>query len=378
MIPGPTPVPEKVLQALSKHPIGHRSKEFQDLVESTTKNLQWLHQTKNDVLTITGSGTAAMEAGIINTLSRGDKVICGENGKFGERWVKVAKEFGLEVIKINSEWGNPLDPEEFKKVLEEDKQKEIKAVILTHSETSTGVINDLETISSYIRAHNTALSIIDCVTSLGACNVPVDEWELDIVASGSQKGYMIPPGLSFITMSQKAWEAAEKSNLPKFYLNLKSYRKSLSSNSNPYTPAVNLVFALDEALKMMRDEGLENIFLRHNKHKLAMSNAVKVLNLKLFANEKYLSPSVTAIKTEGMDAEQLRKTIKDKFDILLAGGQDHLKGKIFRVGHLGYVNDRDIITIISAISNTLMSLGKISAQQAGEALVIASKYMEGN
>ncbi len=376
MIPGPTPVPGKVLQALSKHPIGHRSKEFQDLVENTTKNLQWLHQTKNDVLTITGSGTAAMEAGIINTLSRGDKVICGENGKFGERWVKVAKEFGLEVIKIESEWGTPLDPEKFKKVLEEDKQKEIKAVILTHSETSTGVINDLETISSYIRGHNTALSIIDCVTSLGACNVPVDEWELDIVASGSQKGYMIPPGLSFISMSQKAWKASEKSNLPKFYLNLKSYRKSLLSNSNPYTPAVNLVFALDEALKMMREEGLDNIFRRHSKHKLAMSNAVKALNLKLFADEKYLSPSITAIKTEGMDAEEFRKKIKSSFNILLAGGQDHLKGKIFRVGHLGYVNDTDIITVVSAISNTLLGLGKITAQQAGEALVEVSKYLE--
>ncbi len=378
MIPGPTPVPEKVLQALSKHPIGHRSKEFQDLVQSTTKNLQWLHQTQNDVLTITGSGTAAMEAGIINTLSRGDKVICGENGKFGERWVKVAKEFGLEVIKIDSEWGIPLDPEKFRKVLEEDKRKEIKAVILTHSETSTGVINDLETISSYIRKHNTALSIVDCVTSLGACNVPVDEWKLDIVASGSQKGYMIPPGLSFIAMSQKAWEAAEKSNLPKFYLNLKSYKKSLQSNSNPYTPAVNLVFALDEALKMMREEGLNNIFKRHNKHKLAMSNAVKALNLKLFADEKYLSPSITAIKTEGMDAEEFRKTIKNNFDILLAGGQDHLKGKIFRVGHLGYVNDRDIITVVSAMSNTLLKMGKITAQQSGEALVEVSKYLEEN
>jgi len=311
MIPGPTPVPEKVLQALSKHPIGHRSKEFQDLVESTTKNLKWLHQTQNDVLTITGSGTAAMEAGIINTLSKGDKVICGENGKFGERWVKVAKEFGLEVIKIDSEWGTPLDPEKFKKVLEEETQKEIKAVILTHSETSTGVINDLETISLYIREHKTALSIVDCVTSIGACNVPVDEWQLDIVASGSQKGYMIPPGLSFISMSQKAWEAAEKSNLPKFYLNLKAYRKSLLSNSNPYTPAVNLVFALDEALKMMREEGLDNIFFRHNKHKLAISNAVKALDLKLFADEKYLSPSITAVKTEGIDAEKFRKTIKN-------------------------------------------------------------------
>jgi len=375
MIPGPTPVPEKVLQALSKHPIGHRSKEFQDLVESTTKNLLWLHQTQNDVLTITGSGTAAMEAGIINTLSKGDKVICGENGKFGERWVKVAKEFGLEVIKIDSEWGTPLDPEKFKKVLKEDIQKEIKAVILTHSETSTGVINDLETISSYIRAHNTALSIVDCVTSLGACNVPVDEWKLDIVASGSQKGYMIPPGLSFIAISQKAWEAAEKSNLPKFYLNLKSYRKSLLTNSNPYTPAVNLVFALDESLKMMREEGLDNIFLRHNKHRLAMSNAVKALNLKLFADEKYLSPSITAVKTEGIDAEEFRKTIKNNIDILLAGGQDHLKGKIFRVGHLGYINDRDIITVVSAISNTLLDIDKITAQQAGEALVAVSKYL---
>ena len=179
-------------------------------------------------------------------------------------------------------------------------------------------------------------------------------------------------------MSQKAWKAAEKSNLPKFYLNLKSYRKSLLSNSNPYTPAVNLVFALDEALKMMREEGLENIFLRHNKHKLAISNSIKALNLELFADENYLSPSITAIKTGEIDAEEFRKTIKNNFDILLAGGQDHLKGKIFRVGHLGYVNDRDIITVISAISKTLLDLGKIKAHQAGEALVIASKYLEAN
>jgi len=378
MIPGPTPVPEKVLEALGRHPIGHRSKDFQDLVEITTKNLKWLHQTENDVLTITGSGTAAMEAGIISTLSKGDKVICGENGKFGQRWVKVAEEFGLEVIKINAEWGTPLNPDNFKTILEKDHKKEIKAVILTHSETSTGVINDLETISSYIREHKTALSIVDCVTSLGACNVPVDKWKLDVVASGSQKGYMIPPGLSFIAMSQKAWVAAEKSNLPKFYLNLKSYRKSLLSSSNPYTPAVNLVFALDEALKMMREEGLDNIYLRHNRHKLAMSNAAKALNLKLFADERYLSPSITAIKTEEMDAEDLRKKIKNNFDILLAGGQDHMKGKIFRVGHLGYVNDRDIITVVSAISNTLLNLSKITTQQAGEALVVASRYLEEN
>ncbi len=378
MIPGPTPVPEKVLEALGRHPIGHRSKDFQDLVEITTKNLQWLHQTKNDVLTITGSGTAAMEAGIISTLSKGDKVICGVNGKFGERWVKVAEEFGLEVIQIDADWGTPLDPEDFKTILEKDNKKEIKAVILTHSETSTGVINDLETISSYIRNHNKSLSIVDCVTSIGACNVPVDEWGLDIVASGSQKGYMIPPGLSFVSVSKKAWEASENSNLPKFYLNLKSYKKSLSSNSNPYTPAVNLIFALDESLKMMKDEGLDKIFQRHQRHKLAVSEAAKTLSLSLFADHKHLSPSVTAIKIEGIDAEKFRKTIKSKYDILLAGGQDHLKGQIFRIGHLGYVNDRDIISVIAAIGNTLAEQDKISTEKVGEALKIASFHLEGN
>ena len=376
MIPGPTPVPEKVLEALGRHPIGHRSKDFQNLMEITTKNLQWLHQTENDVLTITGSGTAAMEAGIISTLSKGDTVICGENGKFGQRWVKVAKEFGLKVIKIDAEWGSPLNPENFKTVLEKDDKKEIKAVILTHSETSTGVINDLKTISSHIRNHKKALSIIDCVTSIGACNVPVDEWELDIVASGSQKGYMIPPGLSFVSMSKKAWQASEDSNLPKFYLNLKSYKKSLSSNSNPYTPAVNLIFALDESLRMMKDEGLETIFKRHKRHKLAVSQAAKNLNLKLFANEKNLSPAVTAIQIEDIDAEKFRKIIKNKYDILLAGGQDHLKGKIFRVGHLGYINDRDIISAIAAIGNTLIELNKISTKQVGEALKVASNHLE--
>ena len=376
MIPGPTPVPERVLEALGRHPIGHRSKDFQKIVKSTTENLQWLHQTKNEILTITGSGTAAMEAGIINTLSKGDTVICGENGKFGQRWVKVAEEFGLKVIQINAEWGKPLDPEKFKDILENDFNKDIKAVILTHSETSTGVINDLKTISEYIRKHKQALSIIDCVTSIGAFNVPTDEWELDIVASGSQKGYMIPPGLSFISMSDKAWRANELSNLPKFYLDLKSYKKSLINNSNPFTPSVNLMFALDEALRMMKDEGLENIFQKHERHKLAVSEAAKKLNLKLFASKESLSPSITAIETQNFDAESFRKSIQDKYGIQLAGGQDHLKGKIFRVGHLGYINDRDIISVITAIGLTLYEKNIVNENDIGQALVEAKKHLE--
>ena len=376
MIPGPTPVPERVLEALGRHPIGHRSKDFQNVVKSTTENLQWLHQTKNEILTITGSGTAAMEAGIINTLSKGDTVICGENGKFGQRWVKVAEEFGLKVIQINAEWGKPLDPEKFKDILENDLNKDIKAVILTHSETSTGVINDLKTISEYIRKHKQALSIIDCVTSIGAFNVPTDEWELDIVASGSQKGYMIPPGLSFISMSDKAWKANELSNLPKFYLDLKSYKKSLNNNSNPFTPSVNLMFALDEALRMMKDEGLENIFQKHERHKLAVSEAAKKLNLKLFASKESLSPSITAIETQNFDAESFRKSIQDKYGIQLAGGQDHLKGKIFRVGHLGYINDRDIISVITAIGLTLYEKNIVNENDIGQALVEAKKQLD--
>ncbi len=368
MIPGPTPVPERVLQALGSHPIGHRSKDFQNIVSSTSENLKWLHQTQNDVLTITGSGTAAMEAGIINTLSKGDTVICGENGKFGERWVKVANGFGLKVITIKAEWGKPLNPNDFKEILEKDHKKEIKAVILTHSETSTGVINDLEKISSYIQNHNHALSIVDCVTSIGACNVATDDWKLDIVASGSQKGYMIPPGLSFVSVSDKAWKACETSDLPKFYLDLKSYKKSLLSDSNPFTPAVNLFFALDEALKMMREEGLQNIFARHERHKRAISYAMQALDLKLFAKDNHLSPSVTAIETKSFDAELFRKLIKEKYDILLAGGQDHLKGKIFRIGHLGYINDKDIISVISAVGLTLIEEANLSNDSLGKAL----------
>jgi len=192
MIPGPTPVPETVLQALGRHPIGHRSADFQKIVKRTTEQLQWLHQTKNEVLVITGSGTAAMEAGIVNTLSRGDKVLCGDNGKFGERWVKVAKAYGLDVQVIKAEWGQPLDPEAFKAALEADTAKAIKAVILTHSETSTGVINDLQTIAAHVQTHGTALTIADCVTSLGATDVPMDDWGVDVIGSGSQKGYMMP------------------------------------------------------------------------------------------------------------------------------------------------------------------------------------------
>ncbi|AAP99082.1 MULTISPECIES: pyridoxal-phosphate-dependent aminotransferase family protein [Prochlorococcus] len=372
MIPGPTPVPERVLKALSKHPIGHRSREFQDIVKSTTELLKWLHQTKGDVLTITGSGTAAMEAGIINTLSKGDKVICGENGKFGERWVKVAKAYGLEVITVKANWGEPLDPENFKNLLND--HQDIRAVIITHSETSTGVINDLEKISSYVKHHKNAITIADCVTSIGACEVKMDDWGVDVIASGSQKGYMMPPGLSFVAMSEKAWQANIRSDLPKFYLDLISYKKTVDKDSNPFTPGVNLYFALEEALIMMKEEGLESIFMRHQRHMKATQEAMKSIGLNLFAKNGFGSPSITSIMPEGIDAEKIRKTVKEDFDILLAGGQDNLKGKIFRIGHLGFINDRDIITAIASIEATLNKLGK-SKYPIGTGVAIATKIL---
>ncbi|MDA0717738.1 MAG: alanine--glyoxylate aminotransferase family protein [Cyanobacteria bacterium] len=357
MIPGPTPVPERVLLAMGRHPIGHRSADFQKIVKRTTQQLQWLHQTTGDVVVITGSGTAAMEAGIINVLSKGDTVLCGDNGKFGERWVKLAKAYGLNVEVVTAEWGQPLDPEAFRAALEADTDKAIKAVILTHSETSTGVINDLQTIASHVKAHGTALCIADCVTSLGACNVPMEDWGIDVIGSGSQKGYMMPPGLAFVAMSDRAWEACKHSDLPKFYLDLAKYRKSAHADSNPFTPAINLYFALEVALEMMQAEGLAAIFARHARHRTAAQAGMKAMGLPLYAADGYGSPAITAVAPEGIDAEAMRKAVKDKFDILLAGGQDHLKGKVFRIGHLGFVCDRDVLIAVTAIEATLQDLG---------------------
>jgi aspartate aminotransferase-like enzyme len=357
MIPGPTPVPESVLLAQAKHLIGHRSGEFSQIMAEVAAGLKWLHQTQNDVLMLTASGTGAMEAGIINVLSVGDRVLVGSNGKFGDRWVKVCQAFGLQVDVISAEWGKPLDTDEFKAALEADTEKAIKAVVVTHSETSTGVLNDLQTIASHVKAHGEALIIVDAVTSLGACSVPIDEWGLDVVASGSQKGYMVPPGMGFVAMSDRAWQAYETSTIPKFYFDLGPYRKNGAKNTTPFTPPVSLFFALQVALKLMQDEGLENIFARHARLQQATRAAMKAMNLPLFAADDCASPAVTAVMPQAVEAEQVRSIMRKAFDIALAGGQDHLKGKIFRIGHLGFVSDRDILTAIAALEATLAQLG---------------------
>ncbi|KPQ32018.1 MAG: Serine-pyruvate aminotransferase/archaeal aspartate aminotransferase [Phormidium sp. OSCR] len=373
MIPGPTPVPEKALTAMGRHPIGHRSGEFSELVAEVLADLKWLHQTQNDVLVVTASGTGAMEAGIINVLSSGDRVLVGSNGKFGDRWAKVAKAYHLDVQTITADWGQPLDPEAFRQALEADTNKEIKAVILTHSETSSGVLNDLETINRHVKAHGEALIIVDAVTSLGACSVPIDDWGLDVVASGSQKGYMIPPGLGFVCMSDRAWKAYETSNLPRFYFDLGPYRKNAAKNTTPFTPPVNLFFALQASLRMMRAEGLESIFARHDRLKRAAREGVKAMGLPLLGPDDCASPAVTAVAPTTVEAEQIRSVMKKRFDIALAGGQDHLKGKIFRIGHLGFVSDRDLLCAIGSLEATLESLK--AGNEPGAGITAAAKIL---
>ncbi|WP_341735527.1 alanine--glyoxylate aminotransferase family protein [Microcoleus sp. CAWBG640] len=358
MIPGPTPVPEAALLAMAKHPMGHRSKEFDAIFAECTENLKWLHQTKSDVLSLTVSGTGAMEAGIINFLSAGDRVLVGTNGKFGERWAEVAEAYGLNVEIIKAEWGLPLDPENFREKLEADTEKQIKAVIITHSETSTGVLNDLETINRHVKAHGEALIMVDAVTSLGAANVPMDAWGIDVIASGSQKAYMIPPGLGFVAVGPKAWEAYKTAKLPRYYLDLGKYRKEAAKNTTPFTPPVNMFFGLQVTLQMMKAEGLENVFARHKRLMTTTRAAVQALGLPLFAADGCASPAITSVMPPAeVDAQKVRTLMRKRFDISLADGQDHLKGKIFRIGHLGFVCDRDILAAISSLEVVLRELG---------------------
>jgi len=358
MIPGPTPVPERVLQAMARGPMEHRSKEFTSILLDVTENLRWLHQTRSDVYIFSASGTGAMEAGMINVLSPGDRVLCGVNGKFGERWADLADTFGLQCERIETPWGQPYPVEVFAEKLQTDTEKTIKAIILTHSETSSAVANDVQTLSALAREHGEALVIVDGVTSIGCMNLPMDEWGVDIVASGSQKGYMMPPGLGFVAVSERAQEAAKHSRFPKYYWSFAQARKDLAKGTTPFTPSVNLIYGLQVGLEMMKKEGLEAIFARHRQLGAATRAGVKALNLKLLAPESSASEAVTAVLApEGIDADKIRSVLKKQFDIATAAGQDHLKGKIFRIGHLGFVSGRDILMTLACLEVALQQVG---------------------
>jgi len=373
MIPGPTPVPESVLLALAKHPIGHRSPEFSAILREVFEGLKWIFQTKEDVFLYTSSGTGAMEAAIYNLVNPGDKVLCLIIGNFGERWAKIAAGKGAIVEKLEVEWGKAIDPVDLKRILDADTNKEIKFVTMTHNETSTGVTNDVKALNDIIQAHG-AISIVDGITSIGAIPLEMDNWGIDVVVSGSQKGFMIPPGLAFLTCSKKAWKVHEQCKNPGFYFNFDAYKKNAEKDTTPYTPAVSLIVALNEALKMLKEEGLDNIYLRHARLATGMRAAIRAMGLKLFVEDDSIaSNTITAIlPPEGISVADIRKTLKNDFDLVVADGQGQVKGKIFRMGHLGFASERDMIAAVGALEMTLQKLGYKGKPGVGTAALIST------
>jgi len=357
MIPGPTPVPAVILETLGRHPIGHRSTEFSGVLTEVTKDLQALGETEADVFVLTGSGTMAMEAAIANTISPGDKVLCLITGVFGERWAKIAQAFGAQVEKLESASGTAVDLGQLANRLSADKEKSIKVVTITHNETSTGVINDLRQIAHLVRKHG-ALSLVDAVTSFGAIRVPIDEWLVDVLITGSQKALMLPPGLAIVFFGQRAWAAQATSKSPKFYLDLARYKKSLSANTVPFTPNVSFVMALQKSLALIKEEGINKIQTRHLTLKTMLRTGLRSMGLKLFVDDEYASPTITAILPPGkLTVADIRKGLKEDYNIIVADGQEDLQGKIFRIGHMGYVFERDILMTLSCAQAVLKKLG---------------------
>lgn len=352
--PGPTPVPEQVMLKMAEPIIHHRHPEFQELFTRVNANLQYLFQTAQSVVTLTSSGTGAMEAAVCNLHSPGDTALFVNGGKFGERWGELLKAYGVMPVELSVEWGASVEPLQVAQALKA--HPHASAVYLTHSETSTGAATDVKAIASIVREHSSALTVVDGITAVGAMEMRMDEWGIDVCVTGSQKGLMIPPGLSFIALSERAWKRVDLSRLPKYYFSLTKARESLKSNDTPWTPAVSLLIGVDVALEMIRAEGIENVWARHDRLARAVRSAVLALGLKPLA--VFPSNALTAVWIpEGLDAKKFNKTLKEKYQITIAGGQGHLTNKIFRIAHLGYYDELDMIAMVSALEMTLRDCG---------------------
>lgn len=355
LAPGPTPVPPEVLLSMAMPIIHHRSPDFLPVLDSAKKGLQWLYQTNNDVLILASTGTGGMVGSVNNFFNPGDKVLVINGGKFGERWTKIAHSYGLKVEEIVVEWGYSIKPAAVEAALKKD--PEIKGVFVQATETSTGVYHDIEGLGKVVKNYPGALFIVDAISALIAQDIKTDEWAIDIMIGGSQKGLMLPPGLAFVSVSDKAWKKNETSKMPRFYFNFKKERENLAKNQTNFTSAVTLIIGLNEAIKILQKEGLENVFKRHERLALATREAVKALGLGIYSKESP-SNSVTAIEMpEGIDGQLVYKTLREKYGITGAGGQDRVKGKIFRLAHLGYADIFDVITGIAALEMVLKHLG---------------------
>ena len=370
MIPGPTPVPQSVLLAGARPMINHRGPEFAKALADATEGLKRVFQTKHEAFILTGSGTGGLEAAIVNVLSPGDKVLSVSIGVFGDRFASIAKAFGVAVESLDFEWGTAADPEHVRARLAADAKKEIKAVLITHNETSTGVTNDLAEIGPMVREHG-ALLLVDGISSLVAMDCQTDAWCLDLVVAGSQKAFMIPPGLVFVAMNDRAWAAMDRATAPRFYWDLRKAKDYLERGQTPWTPAVPQVFQLQAALAILEEEGLQACFARHARQAAAARAGVAALGLKLFADAKSASNAVTAVrKPDGVEVAALRKLLLQKYGVVLAGGQQHLRDEIFRIGHLGYVAESDIIAALGALGLALKELGMAVDPAAGAAAAL--------
>jgi len=358
MTPGPTPISEEVLLEHARPLMHHRSPEFSKIFIEVTEKLKKLFKTKNDVFILTSSGTGAMEAAVTNFFSTGDKVLVASVGNFGERFKKISGRFNLEVISLDYEWGDSANPEDIKKALVDN--PDIKGVMVQFSETSTGAINDIKAIGNIVKNYP-AILIVDAISGLGASDLRTDEWNLDVVAGGSQKALSAPTGVAFISISDKAWKLNEKSNLPRFYFDLaaaKNYSQKTPPQT-PWTPGISIIVAMNRAIDMLFEEGLEKVFERHRILALATQKAVEKMGLQLLVkDESKRGFSVTSIIVpDGIDAKELTKTMRVKYGVTIAGGQGKLSGKIIRIGHLGYFGMFDSIIVISALEMTLKELG---------------------
>jgi len=344
-----------VLLAMAKPVIHHRAPEFAQLFGEVRNDLRWLFQTGNDVLILASSGTGGMEGAVASFLSPGDKALVVNGGKFGERWGKICKTFGVQVVELKVEWGYAVDPQAVADALKKDPS--IKAVYVQASETSTGVAHPTKSLAEVIKPYEGTILVVDAITALGVFDLKTDAWGLDVVVAGSQKAMMLPPGLAFVSVSDKAWQLADKAKNGAFYFNLKKERESQTKNQTAYTPAVSMILGLQEVLRMLKAEGLDAVFARHARLAHAMREGVKAAGLSLFPKESP-SDALTAISAPGsVDGQAIYKNLRVQYGITAAGGQDHLKGKIFRVSHMGYMDTFDVILTLAAIEMVLKGLG---------------------
>jgi aspartate aminotransferase-like enzyme len=359
LTPGPTPVPERVMLAMARPIVHHRTADFEKIFREAAEGLQWIYQTKQPVLMLSGSGTLAMEAAVVNTMKRGDKALCVVGGKFGERWRNICKAHGLEFVAIDVEWGRAVDPDAVKRALDADDK--ITAVFSQANESSTGVRHPVEEIAKITASRAGVINVVDAVSALGAFDLPMDAAGFDVLLTGSQKALMLPPGQAYIALSDKAWARTESADLPRFYCDLKREKKAQAGGETAWTPAITLTIGLAEALRMIKEEGLPECFARHARLADATRKACVALGCALFAPTAP-SPTVTSVRgPEGFDTGKLVKQLRDKYGVSITGGQDAVKGKIFRVAHLGWFDTFDILTSVAAIEMALSDLGvKIS------------------